>query len=141
MLCTHAAEWDAVRHFRNKYFFDPLGIDDPYIWTFNHAEHAHPVLYEGCKIIGYSHIQFGPESRAVIRIIAIDENKRNQNAGSKFLALIEKWLKTIGIKSIHAQVRQSSLKFYLKNGYAEMPFVDPDGHESDPNDIPVGKVL
>lgn len=29
----------------------------------------------------------------------------------------------------------------LKNGYTEMPFDDPEHHESDPNDVPVGKVL
>lgn len=37
--------------------------------------------------------------------------------------------------------RKSSLIFYLKNGYTEMPFNDPEDHESDPNDVPVGKIL
>ena len=57
------------------------------------------------------------------------------------LTLIEKWLKSLGVKSIHAESRQSSLKFYLKNSYVDMPFGDPDGYESDPSDVPVGKVL
>lgn len=134
-------EWQAVQHFRDTYFFGPHGIEDPYTWTFNHSEHAHFVLYQGTDIIGYAHIQLWPGQRAAIRIIAIDENKRNQNAGSKFLALIEKWLKTLGIKSIHAKSRQDSLKFYLKNDYVHMPFNDPEDYESDPNDVSVGKVL
>ncbi|MDZ5761813.1 putative GNAT family N-acetyltransferase domain protein [Candidatus Cyrtobacter comes] len=55
--------------------------------------------------------------------------------GSRFFALIERWLKSLGIKSIHAESRKNSLTFYLKNGYTEMLFNDPDGHESDPNDV------
>jgi GrpB-like predicted nucleotidyltransferase (UPF0157 family)/GNAT superfamily N-acetyltransferase len=134
-------EWQSAKHFRDTYFFDPHGIEDPYTWTFNHEEHAHLVLYQGTEILAYAHIQFWPDQRTAIRIIAVDENKRNQDSGSKFLALIEKWLKSFGVKSIHAESRQSSLRFYLKNGYCSMPFDDPEGHESDPNDVPVGKLL
>ena len=141
VLCTHTLEWAAAKYFRDTYFFGPHGIEDPYTWTFNHEEHAHLVLYQGTEIVAYAHIQFWPDQRAAIRIIAVDEYKRNQNSGSVFLALIEKWLKSFGVKSIHAESRQSSLRFYLKNGYCSMPFNDPENHESDPNDVPVGKVL
>jgi GrpB-like predicted nucleotidyltransferase (UPF0157 family)/Ser/Thr protein kinase RdoA (MazF antagonist) len=134
-------EWQAAKHFRDTYFFGPHGIEDPYTWTFNHEEHAHLVLYQGTEIVAYAHIQFWPDKRTAIRIIATDENKRNQRFGSKFLALIEKWLRSLGVKSIHAESRQSSLRFYLKNGYTEMSFNDPENHESDPNDVPVGKLL
>jgi len=99
------------------------------------------VLYQGTEIVSYAHIQFWPNQRAAIRIIAVDENKRNQNSGSQFLALIEKWLKSLGVKSIHAESRQSSLRFYLKNGYTDMPFDDPAGDDCGPPDVPVGKVL
>ena len=141
LKCNDDTEWSAAKHFRDTYFFAPQAIEDPYTWTFNHSEHAHLVLYEACEIIGYAHIQFWPNQRAAIRIIAVDEDKRNQNAGRVFLALIERWLKSIGVKSIHAESRKSSLGFYLKNGYTEMPFNDPEVHESDPNDVPVGKLL
>ena len=141
MHCMHPLEWQAAKHFRDTYFFGPHGIEDPYTWTFNHEEHAHLVLYQACEIIGYAHIQFWPDQRATIRIIAVDESKRNQSAGSKFLALIEKWVNNLGVKSIHAESRQSSLRFYLKNGYKDMPFDNPENHASDRNDIPVGKLL
>lgn len=141
MHCMHPVEWAAAKYFRDTYFFAPHGIVDPYTWTFNHEEHAHLVLYQGTQVIGYAHVQFWPEQRAAIRIIAVDENKRNQSFGRKFLALIEKWLYNLGIKSLHAESRQSSLRFYLKNGYTNMTFDDPENHESDTNDIPVGKVL
>ncbi|WPY00704.1 Putative GrpB family GrpB nucleotidyltransferase [Candidatus Trichorickettsia mobilis] len=83
-------EWQAAKHFRDTYFFGSHGIDDPYTWTFKHEEHAHLVLYQGVEIVAYAHIQFWPDKRAAIRIIATDENKRNQSFGSKFLELIEK---------------------------------------------------
>lgn len=128
LKCNDDTEWAAAKHFRDTYFFDPYGIEDPYTWTFNHEEHAHLVLYQGTKIVAYAHIQFWPHKRAAIRIIAVDENKRNQNSGRVFLALIEKWLKSLDVKSIHAESRQSSLSFYLKNGYCGMPFDDPERH-------------
>jgi GrpB-like predicted nucleotidyltransferase (UPF0157 family)/GNAT superfamily N-acetyltransferase len=141
LKCNDQMEWNAAKYFRDTYFFSPLGIDDPYTWTFNHPEHAHLVLYQGTEIIGYAHIQFWPEDRAAIRILVIDEAKRNKKAGSVFLSLCEKWLKVSGVKSIHAESRPTSLGFYVKNGYIEMPFNDGDGHESDPQDIAVGKIL
>ncbi len=134
-------EWDAVRYFRNKYFFEPYNIDDPYTWTFVDAQHKHLILYQGTEIIGYAHIQFWFNNRAAVRIIAINESKRNQNIGSQFLALIEKWLKGLGVTKIHAESRKTSLGFYLKNGYREMPFDDPENHESNSEDIAVGKIL
>lgn len=141
LKCNDATEWAAAKHFRITYFFAPYGIEDPYTGTFNHENHAHLVVYQGVDIIGYAHIQFWPGSRAAIRIIAIDEDKRHKNVGSTFLKLIEKWLKTLNIKSIHAESRQSSLRFYLKNDYRHMPFDDPEGHEPDSSDVPVGKEL
>lgn len=141
LKCNDSAEWAAVKYFRRHYFFSPQAIDDPYTLTFNHENHSHLVLYQGAEIVAYTHIQFWPGQRAAIRIIATDENKRNQSFGSRFLKLIEKWLKNLGVKSIHAESRQSSLQFYLKNGYSSIPFDDPENHESDPNDVPVGKVL
>lgn len=134
-------EWNAAKHFRTQYFFSPLGIDDPYTWTFEDPKHAHLILYLGSSIIGYAHIQFWSDNRAAIRIIVIDEEKRNHDYGSQFLNMCAQWLKTLGVKSIHAESRQTSLSFYHKNGYVEMSFNDPDGHESNPEDIAVGKIL
>lgn len=134
-------EWNSIRYFRDKYVFEPYNTNDPYEWTFSHPQHKHLVLYQGAEIIGYIHIQFWPDNRAAIRIIAIDESKRKQNIGSQSLALIEKWLKILGISQIHAESRETSLTFYFKNGYTKMPFDDPESHEVNPDDIAVGKVL
>ncbi len=140
LKCNDHTEWQAAYHFRNTHFFG--GIEDPYTWTFHHEEHAHLVLYEGTDIVGYAHIQFWPDQRAAVRMLACDDEKKaNQNADSQFLALIEKWVKRLGIQSTHVESRQSSLGLYLKNGYTHMPFDDPENHESDPHTVPVGKVL
>jgi GrpB-like predicted nucleotidyltransferase (UPF0157 family) len=50
-------EWESVRRLRQKYFFDRVPIDDPYIWTFKNPQHVHFILYKGTNIIGYAHIQ------------------------------------------------------------------------------------
>ena len=140
-LCTHHSEWEAAKYFRQKYFFEPNNIEDPYTWTFIHPQHKHLVLYSGTEIIGYIHIQLWPDARAAIRIIVIDESRRNAGLGKKFLALSEKWLKLENYKSIHAESSPAALNFYRKNGYVNMAFNDPDGYVGDPEDTEVGKLL
>ena len=38
-------EWQAARHFRQKYFFDKIPVLDPYIWSFDDKDHVHFVCY------------------------------------------------------------------------------------------------
>lgn len=74
-----------------------------------------------------------------MRIIVIDELKRNHQFGRQFLVLYEKWLKSQGYKNLHIESSPAALKLYKLNGYIDMPFDDPDGYESDPQDTAVGK--
>ncbi len=141
LKCTHYAEWEAAKRLRQKYFFDPLSIADPYTWTFDHKEHAHFILYQGVDIIGYAHIQFWPEHRAALRIMVIDEPFRQKGLGSQFLQLCEQWLKTQGVRSLHDEARPDAIPFYHKNGYVEMPFADPSGQPPSPHDVAMGKSL
>jgi GrpB-like predicted nucleotidyltransferase (UPF0157 family)/GNAT superfamily N-acetyltransferase len=141
VICTHYSEWETAKNFRQKYFFGKVGIQDPYHWTFDHPGHKHLALYLGTEIIGYAHILLWPEQRAALRIIVIDEDKRNNHYGGQFLNLCEKWLKNEGFKSFHAESSPAAINFYRKNGYTEMPFNDPDGYKGDPQDIAVGKIL
>ncbi len=140
-LCTHHEEWDIVRSFRQKYFFDKVPVADPYTWTFDHKDHVHFVLYLGTQIIGYTHLQLWPDDRAALRIIVIDEPFRNEGLGAHFLRLCERWLKQKGYSVLQTQSSPDAFAFYSKHGYTEMPFNDPDGYESDPRDIELGKVL
>lgn len=141
LKCNDETEWKAAKAFRQKYFFDKVPIEDPYTWTFNHVDHEHLAFYKGTEIIGYAHIQLWPNHRAAIRIIVVDEHVRGQEFGGQFLALIEKWLKARGYKSLHTESSPAAVSFYEKHGYSKMPFEDPDGYESDPQDTPMGKVL
>ncbi|KTD73430.1 bifunctional GrpB family protein/GNAT family N-acetyltransferase [Legionella tucsonensis] len=134
-------EWDKVRHFRQFYFFDKAGLSDPYTWTFEHDAHIHFVLFQGSDIIGYAHLQLWSRKRAALRIIVIDEKKRNHQYGSQFLTLCEKWLKNQGYRSLHVESSPDALKFYRNNSYIDMPFDDPDGYEGDARDIAVGKII
>jgi GNAT superfamily N-acetyltransferase len=141
VICTDLTEWNAAKEYRNKYFFEPNNIQDPYTWTFDHRQHKHFVLYKGTKIIGYAHIQLWPENRAALRIIVINEKKHRQNYGKRFMQFIEGWLRLQGYKSIHTESSPEALKFYEKLGYKRMPFNEPDGYESSPDDIAMGKTL
>lgn len=139
--CTTNAEWEAAKTYRQTYFFDKQPVADPYTWTFDHPDHRHFVLYQDANIIGYAHIQLWPEHRVAIRIIVIEETKRNQTFGKQFLYKIEEWLRRKKYRSTHAESSPAALNFYTQCGYARMPFDDPDGYEGGVEDIPVGKML
>jgi GNAT superfamily N-acetyltransferase len=141
LKCNDNTEWNAAKHFRQTYFFDNVPMADPYTWTFNHPDHVHFVLYQGVEIIGYAHIQLWPAARAALRIIVIEEEKRQQGFGGHFLKMLEKWLKVQGYKSLHTEASPDAYLFYKKFKYTEMPFDDPDNHPTDPRDIPIGKHL
>jgi GrpB-like predicted nucleotidyltransferase (UPF0157 family)/dihydrofolate reductase/GNAT superfamily N-acetyltransferase len=132
-------EWDAVRLLRDNYFFKSK--EDPYTWTFTHKDHVHLVFYKNAEIIGYAHLQFWPEYRAALRIIVIDESYRKLGFGSQFLRLCERWLYHQGFKKLLIQSSQEAYQFYRKHGYAEISFNDPDGYETDAQDIEIGKCL
>lgn len=141
IFCQHAKDYDVAKYYRDKYFFTPNNMDDPYTWTFNHNDHMHILFIVNDETIGYAHIQLWHDKRAAIRIIAIDESIRRKGYGSEFMKFIEAWLKEHDYKSIHAESSPSALAFYKKRHYVEMAFNDPDGYESGPEDIAVGKTL
>lgn len=141
LKCSDETEWKAAKYFRQTYFFDNDFISDPYTWTFNNVEHEHLVLYRGTEIIGYTHIQFWPDNRAALRIIVIDESERHKGLGGQFLSLLEKWLKSKGISSLHAKASSEALQFYKKHDYIEMPFSDPEEQGTHPDAVHIGKIL
>ena len=141
MRCIHHAEWKMAKSLRQKYFFDPQGILDPYTWTFGHDEHIHLILYLGVEIIGYAHIQLWTDHRAALRIFVVDEPYRRHGFGSQFLQLCEQWLRKQGVHSLHDEARPEAVKFYRKNGFSEMSFNDPSGEPPSPQDIAMGKNL
>ncbi|WP_133137055.1 bifunctional GrpB family protein/GNAT family N-acetyltransferase [Legionella rowbothamii] len=134
-------EWSAVCHFRQLYFFERMGLTDPYTLTFEHDAHLHFVLYQGTEIIGYAHLQLWPDGRVAMRVIVIDETKRNHHYGHQFLLFCERWLKEQGCKSLHVESSPETLEFYQRNGYIKMQFNDPDGYEGNPQDTALGKIL
>ena len=141
MKATHYIEWDAVKHLRQKYFFDNVPMDDPYLWTWQHPDHVHLVLYKGVEIIGYAHIQLWPRDRAILRIIVINEDQQQQSYGGQFLMMIERWLHYQCLKTLHTDASPTALKFYLKYDYQQMLLDDPDGYERDPQDTTLAKEL
>jgi GrpB-like predicted nucleotidyltransferase (UPF0157 family)/GNAT superfamily N-acetyltransferase len=141
LRCTHYEEWDAAKRMRQKYFFDRIPIQDPYTWTFNHPDHAHFVLCLGVEVIGYAHIQLWPESRAALRMIVVEEDKRHRGFGRQFLEWIQTWASWQGIRSLHTEARPDAVAFYQYMGYVEAPFNDPEGQLTHPLDLPMAIFL
>lgn len=127
--------------FRQKHFFDLLGFQDPYRWTLDQSDHLHWLLYEGEKVIGYAHVQIWPGHRAALRIIVIDEKMRGLGLGKFLMNYCEKNLKKQGITLLQTEASPSAYPFYKKLGYEEMPFNNPDGEPTHPNDRAMGKYL
>ena len=73
--------------------------------------------------------------------MVIDESSRNQGIGRQFLALCERWLMQQGIIVLQMESSPEAQKFYVAQGYVEMPFNDPENNLSFPQDIPLGKEL
>jgi GrpB-like predicted nucleotidyltransferase (UPF0157 family)/GNAT superfamily N-acetyltransferase len=141
MHCMHDYEWETAKAFRQKYFFDKVSVTDPYTWTFNHPDHVHFVFSRGVDIVGYAHIQKWKDARAALRIIVIDESARGLGLGAEFLKLCETWLHAQGIKILCTESSPETHGFYVKHGYVDMPFNDPDGDKNFPQDVSLGKVL
>lgn len=139
--CMDPAEWAAAKSYRDTYFFKPDGIEDPYEWTFEHEDHRHFVLYQANEISGYAHVQLWPDHRAALRILVIDPSKRRHGYGRVFMLLIEKWLKQKGYMRLQTESSPSAVTFYEGLQYVPMAFDDPDGYESDPEDVSLGKEL
>ncbi|MES2607580.1 MAG: bifunctional GrpB family protein/GNAT family N-acetyltransferase [Pseudomonadota bacterium] len=140
MHCTHDYEWETAKAFRKR-FFDKFSMLNPHTGTFNHPDHVHFVFSSGVDIVGYAHIQKWLDDRAALRMMVIDEKMRRQGFGTEFLKLCERWLKGQGIKTLHAESSPEAQPFYMKYGYVEILFNDPDGYEVCRQDIPLGKVL
>lgn len=134
-------EREAAISMRQKYFFDRVPIQDPYLWTFSHPDHLHFVLYQGDKVVGYAHIQLWPDHRAAMRIIVIDELARGQGMGKYFMDFCEQALKERGVTLLQMEASSNAYPFYKKLGYTEMPFNNPDGEPTHPDDRAMGKCL
>lgn len=123
VFCTHFAEWEKARYFRKEYFFDQQKIKDPFQWTFDHPDHRHLLLYHGCDIVGYAHVELLDEQKAMIHM-AIEDARRNRGLGTRLLSLCERWLKTIGIKTLLVDLKHKDCAFYRRQGFWEMPLID-----------------
>jgi GNAT superfamily N-acetyltransferase len=127
--------------FRQKHFFDRLKIQDPYTWALDKKDHLHWLLYESDKLVGYAHVQIWPEHRASLRIIVIEEKRRGKGLGKHLMRSCEEELKKQNITLLQTEASPTAYLFYKKLGYIEMPFNNPDGEPTHPDDRALGKYL
>lgn len=140
-LISSEKEKNAALEFRQKHFFDRMNIQDPYAWALDQKDHLHWLLYDGDKVIGYAHVQMWPDHRAALRIIVIDEQKRGHGMGKYLMEHCEQELKQRGATLFQTEASSNAYLFYKKLGYIEMPFNNPDGKPTHPDDRAMGKYL
>ncbi|MGB7978752.1 MAG: GNAT family N-acetyltransferase [Chlamydiales bacterium] len=140
-LISSEKEKKAALDFRQKHFFDQRGFKDPYAWTLGEKDHLHWLLYDGDKVIGYAHVQIWPEHRAALRIIVIDEQKRGSGMGKYLMDHCEGAVKKQGVVLLQTEASPNAYLFYKRLGYTEMPFNNPDGEPTHPDDRAMGKYL
>ncbi len=140
-LVSSEKEKKEALDFRQKHFFDRLGFQDPYRWTLDEKAQLHWLLYEGDRVVGYAHVQIWPDDRAALRIIVIDEQMRGQGKGKYLMDYCERELKEQGVKLLQTEASPNAYPFYKKLGYIEMPFNNPEGEPTHPNDRAMGKYL
>lgn len=140
-MCASPRDNEAAIRFRQEHFFNEKGIKDPYVWTFGPDDHYHFQLEEENTVVGYAHIQQWPDNRAALRIIVVDEDKQGKGYGSYLLERCEQLIQEKGITLLQTEATPNAYPFYRKNGYIEMPFNNPDGEPTHPNDTAMGKDL
>lgn len=140
-LMLSQKEKEGALAFRQKHFFDRLGIQDPYRWALDQKDHFHWLLYDGDKVIGYVHVQNWPDHRAALRIIVIDEQVRRRGMGKYLMDYCEQKLKEWGVKLLLTEASPNAYLFYKRLGYTEMPFNNPDGDPTHPDDRAMGRYL
>jgi ribosomal protein S18 acetylase RimI-like enzyme len=140
LISTEKERKEAL-NFRQKHFFDRLGLQDPYAWALERKDQLHWLLYDNDRVIGYVHVQIWPNQRAALRIIVIDEQARGRGMGKYLMDSCEQALKQQGIILLQTEASPSAYLFYKKLGYMEMPFNNPDGEATHPDDRAMGKYL
>lgn len=98
-------------------------------------------MHKNGTVIGYAHVQIWPEHRAALRIIVIDEQRRGNGMGKYLMGCCEEELKKKDITLLQTEASPNAYLFYKKLGYIEMPFNNPDGEPTHPDDRAMGKYL
>ena len=123
--CVYHAEWEAYHRIRKKEIFQLMQVEyDPNHYSIKDSQHRHFVLYQGTDIVGVAQIEFLSLSDVALRPFAIDASYQNQEIGSKFLLLIEKWVKWQGREYIRLNAEPKAFNFYKRLGYNVIEFKD-----------------
>lgn len=138
---THYMEWEEYHRIRKEQIFDRMKVEyDPNHPCIKDPQNRHFVLYKGADIVGTAHTEFLSLSDAALRPFAIDFPYQSHGLGSKYLAMIEKWIKSQGRSYLRLNANPEAINFYQRLGYSVMEFKD---HHKKINYeiIPMGKKL
>lgn len=100
-FACHHQEWETIKELRQKYFYDQLGIKDPYDWTAENKKDIHFILYKGIKIIGYSHVELLQGNKAKQGIFIIENEYLSKEIENEFMERCALWFKKQGINMVN----------------------------------------
>lgn len=122
---THKQEWADYHRIRKTVIFYPCSSvyeATPPSITENNVFHF--ILCHGVEARTIAHVEFLNESEAALMSFATDPEFQSQGYGTAMILFLEKWLKKQNIKLLKMHSRPTSLAFYKKRGFVEMPFDD-----------------
>jgi GNAT superfamily N-acetyltransferase len=129
-------EWETFFLIRKKELCDPYfrAIGDVNLDTFliESPRHHYFCFFKDDTIIGVACVEFLKESYAAhnvtythcaaLRNTAIERCHQNKGYGTKFVKLIEEWVRYRGAELFLLHAAPLAYTFYKRLGYVEMPF-------------------
>lgn len=139
-------EWQKMHELRIKGIFSVHmpGVAYSYNHPNDHSADNHPlILLVDGEVVGTTRIDRLNEKRAILRLVAIDEEKRGKGLGTKLLELAEDYAQDHGFAEFVVWALEDAVPFYEKCGYH---FIEPfEEKAANPTgalrDFPMGKAF
>lgn len=101
-------EWENVRALRKQYF---LGGVDSFNLALKQPNHIHFIFYKNAEIIGYCHLELGPNHKAILKVFAMHNGYENTDWDSRFLEMCKRWLTHQGYRQLDIDFSKGSVSF------------------------------
>ncbi|MDR3538464.1 MAG: GNAT family N-acetyltransferase [Acetobacteraceae bacterium] len=139
-------EWARYHTIRKHCLFEKYnGKGTQYYFEYDpdHPDESDPanhslVFLAGRRVVGTIRIDIKPDSRAVFRLVAIDEGWQGHGLGTVMLTLAENYARDWGADTICLNAVPDAWRFYARQGFTPERWA---GCTANPTEIPVVKHL
>jgi GNAT superfamily N-acetyltransferase len=139
-------EWVRYHEIRERCLFEKYhakGTPHYFQYDPDHPDESdpanHPLVFLADRhVIGTIRIDIKANSRAIFRLVAIDDPWQGRGFGSTMLSMAEDQAREFGADTICLNAVPDAYRFYARHGYAPERWL---GCTSNPTEIPVVKLL